>query len=104
VNGAEKPMNRIRWEAVMLKKLFYASASILMLAIAYHLGANTATAQSGTQVSGFSASSGSEVFWVLTPNGDVFQRIMNPGQPMGTLLYLGNFWSGSGPTGLAPIP
>ena len=32
----------------MLKKLFYASASILMLALAYHLGATTATAQSPT--------------------------------------------------------
>ena len=32
----------------MLKKLFYASASILMLAVAYHLGATTAAAQSPT--------------------------------------------------------
>src|SRR5712692_10476682 len=32
----------------MLKKLFYASASVLMLAIAYHLGAQSAQAQSGT--------------------------------------------------------
>jgi hypothetical protein len=29
----------------MLKRLFYASASILMLAAAYHLGASSATAQ-----------------------------------------------------------
>ena len=31
----------------MLKKLFYASASILMLALAYHFGATSATAQVG---------------------------------------------------------
>lgn len=30
---------------MFLKKLFYASATILMLALAFHLGANTATAQ-----------------------------------------------------------
>jgi len=34
-------------EAVMLKKLFYVSASILMLAVAYHLGAGSAKAQAG---------------------------------------------------------
>ncbi len=34
----------------MLKKLFYASASILMLALSYHLGARIATGQSGEQL------------------------------------------------------
>jgi len=34
----------------MLKKLFYASASILMLALAYHFGATSAGAQSGGNV------------------------------------------------------
>jgi len=35
----------------MLKKLFYASASILMLAIVYHLRANSARAQAGATIS-----------------------------------------------------
>jgi hypothetical protein len=34
----------------MLKKLFYASASVLMLAAAYHLGAVSAQAQGGATV------------------------------------------------------
>ncbi len=46
----------------MLKKLFYASASILMLALAYHLGASTATAQSG-------------LFRVLNPGGPLIIEV-----------------------------
>ena len=41
----------------MLKRLFYASSSILMLAFAYHLGATSATAQSGVVVEGASIES-----------------------------------------------
>jgi hypothetical protein len=37
---------------LMLRKCFYVSASLLMLALAYHLGASTATAQ-GSGSSGF---------------------------------------------------
>jgi len=39
----------------MLKKLFYASASILMLALAYHFGAASAGAQSPGTIQGASA-------------------------------------------------
>jgi hypothetical protein len=56
---------------MFLKRLFYASASILMLALAYHLGASTAGAQApgnsviaGWYVAGNSA--------VVTANGDVY--------------------------------
>src|SRR5205809_142055 len=39
----------------MLKRFFYASAAVLMLALAYHLGAGTATAQApGNPVVGIS--------------------------------------------------
>ena len=53
----------------MLKRFFYASAAVLMLAIAYHLGAGTATAQapSNSVVACFYGS------WsVVTANGDVY--------------------------------
>lgn len=52
----------------MLKKFCLASASVLMLAIAYHLGASTATAQApGNPVVGISAGN-----WVVTANGDIY--------------------------------
>ena len=35
---------------MFLKRLFYASASLLLLVLAYHLGANTATAQGGGSI------------------------------------------------------
>jgi hypothetical protein len=52
---------------MFLKKLFFASASILMLALAYHLGASTATAQAPSNpVVGISNNN------VVTANGDVY--------------------------------
>ena len=50
------------------KKLFYASASVLMLAFAYHLGAinaNAAKQSSNAVVAGTSS-------FVFTANGDVY--------------------------------
>jgi len=38
----------------MAKKFFYVCAGLLMLALSYHLGANTATAQGGTVIEGAS--------------------------------------------------
>jgi hypothetical protein len=59
----------------MLKKLFYASASVLMLALAYHLGANTASAQAPGNpiVSGDGGIA-------LTANGDVYvnSKLLTP--------------------------
>jgi hypothetical protein len=53
----------------MLKKLFYASASILMLALAYHLGATSATAQApGNPVVAIAG----PYSFVLTANGDLY--------------------------------
>jgi hypothetical protein len=55
---------------MFLKKMFYASASIFLLAAAYHLGASTASAQ---------APNNSVVAWdgsgayVITANGDVYK-------------------------------
>jgi len=83
----------------MLKKLFYACASILMLALAYHLGAGTAQGQSGSMVTGF-AIGGDGGNWadccVMTPSGDVFTRTLGTAGAS-PLVYIGNFWNG-GPT------
>ena len=79
----------------MLKKLFYASASILMLAIAYHLGANSAAAQQGSTLSGFTAIN--PYLFVMTPNGDVYDRQISGENMYPTLHYTGNFWSGPTP-------
>ena len=56
----------------MLKKLFYASGSILMLALAYHFGATSATAQApGNPVVGLSMP-GSGTIAVVTADGTVY--------------------------------
>jgi hypothetical protein len=89
----------------MFKKLFYASASILMLAIAYHLGAGTAKGQVGSMVSGFTAHSVSTnpagpvggTFAVMTPNGDIYVHEMYAGSGSYGLEYVGNFWTAPTP-------
>jgi hypothetical protein len=75
---------------MVAKRFFYVCAGILCLALAYHLGARSATAQTGAQISGFT------MFWagegcVMTPNGDVYYQYGFNGGPT----YLGNFWSGA---------
>jgi hypothetical protein len=57
-------------EAPSVRKFFYASAAILMLAIAYHLGASTATAQAaGTLADVHDTGLGS---YAVTPSGAVY--------------------------------
>lgn len=81
---------------MFLKKLFYASASILMLAAAYHLGASESRAQSTGTIAGFETVPG--IFYVLTSNGDVYNNVY----PFsGAPTRLGNFWSGHEPTAAA---
>ncbi len=79
---------------MFLKKLFYASASILMLALAYHLGASTATAQapSNSVVACGSLQNGGG--WLtplaITANGDAYH-----GNESGTTwTRVGNVFSG----------
>ena len=58
---------------MFLKRVFYASASVLMLALAYHLGAQTASAQApGNPVVASFELNGSFVGGVVTANGDVY--------------------------------
>lgn len=46
-HGRARIAQRPKGRPMLLKKLFLASASVLMLALAFHLGASTAGAQSG---------------------------------------------------------
>ncbi len=56
-----------------LKRLFYATASILMLALAYHLGAGSATAQApGNTVVSVSVGTFPTYGVAITSNGDVY--------------------------------
>lgn len=84
----------------MPKQFFYVCAGMLCLAVAYHLGAQNATAQSGGVVAGFTAQPGAPgesagAFYVITANGDIFGRYMAPGGGANALAYYGNFWSGA---------
>ncbi len=54
---------------MFFKKLFYASAAVLMLALAYHLGASTATAQAPSNPVVAMEASGAQV---MTANGDLY--------------------------------
>lgn len=80
---------------MFLKKLFFASASVLMLALAYHLGASTATAQApGNPIANVAF-----VSWpgnglvAMTTNGDSFFSSDNGV----TWQQTGNVFAGGGP-------
>lgn len=64
---------RQKGRPMFLKKLFLASASVLMLALAYHFGASTATAQApnSSVVAACYDGYNSRLF-AFTANGDVF--------------------------------
>jgi hypothetical protein len=63
----------------MLRKVFYVSTSLLMLALAYHLGASTATAQapSNPVVAVFTGIG--DNLDVVTANGGVYGAYSNTG-------------------------
>jgi hypothetical protein len=80
------------------------SLGIFALALAFHLGARSVTAQSVGTIAGFSSVSGSHcsgTFHIITESGDVYGRDMVGGlcgNSIGPLSYVGNFWAGGGPT------
>ncbi len=78
----------------MLKRLFYASASIFMLALAYHLGARSATAQApGNPVAGITTANVSGYSAIsVTANGDVYAS-----NNYASWTRLGNVFSGPTP-------
>lgn len=80
-----------------MKRFFYASAAILMLAIAYHLGASTATAQSPRTPVGFCFAG--DRYLVLDQKGDLFEQKTAGGMSYSVAAaqatYLGNLWTGA---------
>jgi hypothetical protein len=92
---------------MVAKRFFYVCAGLLCLALAYHLGASSATAQTGSSIVGVfqGINCATNSVGVVTSTGDVFIRdagsqcIAGPGGFSGaSLTYLGNFWSGGVPT------
>ena len=64
---------------MFLKRVFYASASILMLALAYHLGASTATAQApGNGVVAMCPEGTSGWILAMTASGDTYRSGPTP--------------------------
>ena len=56
----------------MARKFFYVCAGMFLLALSYHFGASTATAQA--PASAVTAASGGTIgTWVFTANGDAYQ-------------------------------
>ena len=78
----------------MLKRLFYASASILTLAVAYHLGATTATAQSHPSVVAIAWNHADGYAYAVDAAGGIFA---NPGN-CGTWSPVGQMPPGCTPT------
>jgi hypothetical protein len=79
-----------------MKRRFYLSASILMLALAFHFGYTTARAQApGNPVVTALSGAGGYAITVYTSNGDVYYS--STGTPSGPWVLASNIFSG-GPT------
>ena len=81
------------------KVFLYVCAGLLCLALAYHFGATSATAQAGSSVAGFTVQANGPFAWVMTPTGDIYRcGIYGDGlDPRYPATLLGNFWSGATP-------
>jgi len=74
------------------RAFFYVCAGLLCLALAYHLGARSATAQVGSSnpvVAAFLNNGDSRAQWAYTANGDVYAS----GDAGRTWIHLGNVFS-----------
>jgi len=85
----------------MARKFFHVCVGMFLLALSYHLGASTASAQFGQGVVGVTDASSGLI--VLTANGDAYYHLYYGNtagnghlDPSGPVL-MGNFWAG-GPT------
>jgi len=77
-----------------MKRLFYASAAILMLSLAFHFGYTTARAQApGNPVVALVNQGSSSYFYAVTANGDVYDCVGD----QGPWQHRSNIFSG-GPT------
>ena len=89
---------------MLAKRFFHVSAALFLLALMYHLGAQSVQAQAGATGFGVAISGTNRVI-VMTPNGDVYSRDSGPSIP-GSMdsappaILLGNFWGGA--TGTTP--
>ena len=81
----------------MVRKFFLVTAGMFLIALSFHLGFTTATAQVVSNVTGVAMSPGGEfTFLVMTPNGDSYTRCMTAGAICASpALHIGNFWSGA---------
>ncbi|TMQ70893.1 MAG: hypothetical protein E6K81_11415 [Candidatus Eisenbacteria bacterium] len=79
---------------MFLKRVFYASVSVLMLALAFHFGAVSAGAQApGNPIAAAFMGINNSYMLAITSNGDVYRG----GNPQGDVwTYSGNIFS-SGP-------
>jgi len=87
------------------KKFFYVCAGLFLLAGAYAMGARSAGAQAGSQIVGFAvASLNGNHHYVITSTGDVWYHFTDGSStPYNTApLFIGNFWSGTGPVNVQP--
>ena len=83
------------------KAFFLVCAGCFLLALSYHLGARSATAQAGSSEVGYAVSTlSSGTHFVMTPNGDIYAK--QHSEDLGALppRYIGNFWGGA--TAAAP--
>lgn len=76
------------------KRLFFASGAILLLTVAYHMGASTAVAQAPSN-SVVGITYGSSAVFVATAGGDVY---VWGGPATGWTRYGSNVFTGAGPT------
>jgi hypothetical protein len=82
----------------MAKKFFFVCGGILMLVLAYHFGATSATAQAPSNpiVAG-------DYVAVITANGDVYSNSSEiPPSGAATWVRAGNVFAASGPTPAQP--
>lgn len=83
-----------------LRNLCIAVWTVLgLVLIAHELGKPAEAQSTGTPIAGFSANGND--YYVITPSGDVYRRLMYEGFT-GPLVSVGNIWSGSGPTTVTP--
>jgi hypothetical protein len=82
------------------KQFFYLSASILLLVIAYGLGASAAQGQApnptvAAVINVPGGAEGNAYAWVFTSNGDMYETgLMSSGSPRtGDHVYVGNIFS-----------
>lgn len=83
----------------MAKRFFYVCAGLFLLALSYHFGAHSVSAQAGA--TGFAYSVAGMEHYVMTPNGDVFMRPQgNIAGPFSSspATYVGNYWDGATPS------